>query len=129
VLARIAHQHDSLTLQVEDSGKDESLELPSTAVSLLLEVLEAMSAGQSVTVVSEEAELTTVEAASVLNVSRPFLIKLLEDGQIPYRKVGTHRRIRLNDVLAYRAEDDKAREAVLDQLARDAQEQDMGYSK
>jgi excisionase family DNA binding protein len=128
VLARIAHQHDSLTLQVEASGQDESLELPSTAVSLLLEVLEAMSAGQSVTVVSEEAELTTVEAASVLNVSRPFLIKLLEDGQIPYRKVGTHRRIRLNDVLAYRAEDDKAREAVLDQLARDAQEQDMGYS-
>lgn len=129
VLARVADQHHTLTLQIDDADPDVSLELPPTAVSLLLDVLEAMAAGQSVSVVSEEAELTTAEASRVLNVSRPYLIGLLEDGRIPYRKVGTHRRIRLNDVLAYKAEDDLAREDVLDQLARDAQEQDMGYPR
>lgn len=129
VLARIAPQNESLTLHVEAAGVDEPLELPSRAVVLLRDVLEAMAAGQSVAVLSEEAELTTAEAADILNVSRPFLIKLLEDGKIPYRKVGTHRRIRLNDVLAFKAEDDLAREAILDQLARDAQEQDMDYPR
>ena len=75
----------------------------------------------------ENAELSTVQAAEVLNVSRPFLIKLLEDGAIPHRKVGKHRRVRMEDVMSYKAAIDTEREAVLDQLAADAQEQDMGY--
>ncbi len=129
VLAQVADQHQSLTLQIEDTEQDRVLELPPMAVSLLLDALEAMAAGRSVSLVSEEAELTTVEAARVLNVSRPYLIGLLEDGRIPYRKVGTHRRVRLADVLAYKAEDDLARDAVLDQLAREAQDQDMGYPR
>lgn len=129
VLAQVADQHHSLILQIEDAEQDQVLELPPMAVSLLLDALEAMAAGQSVSLVSEEAELTTVEAARVLNVSRPYLIGLLEGGRIPYRKVGTHRRVRLADVLAYKAEDDLAREAVLDQLAREAQDQDMGYPR
>ena len=92
-----------------------------------MDILEAMAAGQGVTIIPENAELTTVQAAEVLNVSRPFLIKLLDDQKIPHRKVGKHRRIRMEDVMAYKASIDAEREGVLDQLAADAQEQDMGY--
>lgn len=74
------------------------------------------------------AELTTDEAANVLNVSRPFLIKLLEEGSIPFRKVGEHRRIRMEDVMAYKTAIDQEREGVLDQLVAEAQEHDMGYA-
>lgn len=87
----------------------------------------AAEAGRGVTIIPENAELTTFEAADVLKVSRPYLIKLLEEGAIPYRKVGKHRRIRMEDVMAYKARDDRERDAVLDQLVSEAQEQDMGY--
>ena len=86
-----------------------------------------MAAGQGVTIIPENAELTTVQAAGVLNVSRPFLIKLLEDNAIPHRKVGKHRRVKMEDVMAYKARVDKDRETVLDALVADAQEQGMGY--
>jgi excisionase family DNA binding protein len=88
-----------------------------------------MAAGRGVTIIPENAELTTVQAAEVLNVSRPFLIKLLEEEKIPYRKVGKHRRIRMEDVMAYKSAIDQEREAVLDQLVAEAQEQDMGYGE
>ncbi len=77
-----------------------------------------MAAGRGL--ILENAELTSVEAADVLNVSRPFLIKLLEDNVLPHRKVGKHGRVRMEDVLAYRAKIGREREAVLDQLAKDA---------
>ena len=86
-----------------------------------------MAAGQGVTIIPENAELTTVQAAEVLNVSRPFLIELLEDNAIPHRKVGKHRRVRMEDVMAYKARIDHDREAVLDALVADAQEQGMEY--
>ena len=97
------------------------------AVALLMDILETMAAGRGVTLVPENAELTTVQAAVVLNVSRPFLIKLLEDNVLPHRKVGKHRRVRMEDVMAYKARIDREREAVLDQLAREGQEQGLGY--
>jgi len=65
----------------------------------------------------------------VLNVSRPLLIKLPDQQKIPHRKVGKHRRIRMEDVMAYKADIDAERESVLDRLATEAQEQDMGYGK
>jgi excisionase family DNA binding protein len=95
----------------------------------LMDILEAMAAGQGVSLIPENAELTTVQAAGVLNVSRPYLIKLLDENAIPYRKVGKHRRIRMEDVMAYKARIDREREAVLDQLASEAQENNMGYSR
>ena len=82
-----------------------------------------------VTIVPENAELTTVEAAEVLNVLRPFVIKLLDEKKIPFRKVGKHRRIRMEDVMAFKAAIDSERPSVLDQLAAEAQEQGMGYPR
>jgi excisionase family DNA binding protein len=129
LLSRYASQRRPLTLRVRDADQDQPLELPTGAVALLMDILEAMAAGRGVTIIPENAELTTVQAAEILNVSRPFLIKLLEENAIPHRKVGKHRRIRMEDVMAYKARIDRDREAVLDQLVREAQEQDMGYSR
>jgi excisionase family DNA binding protein len=127
-LSRFARARAPLKLRVTDSEQMEPIELPAGAVSLLMEILEAMAAGRGVTIIPENAELSTVQAAEVLNVSRPFLIKLLEDGSIPHRKVGKHRRVRMEDVMSSKAAIDTEREAVLDQLAADAQNEDMGYA-
>jgi excisionase family DNA binding protein len=126
-LSRYADAKSPLRLRVADSGQDEPIELPAGAVGLLMEILEAMAAGRGVTLIPENAELTTVQAASVLNVSRPFLIKLLDEGALPHRKVGKHRRVRMEDVMAYKKRIDEEREAVLEELTREAQEQEHGY--
>ena len=81
------------------------------------------------TIIPDHAELTTVQAADLLNVSRPYLIKLLDDKAIPHRKVGKHRRIRVDDVMAYKDAIDREREEILDQLTREAQEQGLGYDR
>jgi excisionase family DNA binding protein len=112
-----------------EAEKEQPIQLPAAAVALLMDILEAMAAGRGITVIPENAELTTVEAADVLNVSRPFLIKLLDEGAIPHRKVGTHRRVRMEDIMNYKTKIDAEREAVLDQLVADAQEHDMGYKR
>ena len=127
ILARYAVADLPLTLRLADG--EEEIELPAGAVSLLARVLEAMAAGRGVTLAPEHAELTTVQAADVLNVSRPYLIKLLDEKAIPYRKVGTHRRVRMEDVLAYKSAIDREREEVLDRLTREAQENGMGYDR
>ena len=116
-----------LKLRVGDSEQEQPVDLPAGAVDLLMHVLEAMATGQGVTLIPDSAELTTVQAADVLNVSRPFLIKLLDQKAIPHRKVGTHRRIRMEDVVAYKNAIDREREQVLEQLAREGQAHDMGY--
>ena len=103
--------------------------MPAGAVSLLMDILEAMAAGRGITLIPENAELTTVQAAEILNVSRPFLIGLLKSKAIPHHKVGKHRRVRMEDVMAYKDRIDREREAVLDQLVAEAQEHDMGYSR
>lgn len=127
LLSHYVQENEPLTLRVIDADQAEPIELPAGAVAMLMDILGAMAAGQGITIIPENAELTTVQAAEILNVSRPFLIKLLEEGQIPYRKVGKHRRIRMEDVMSYKQAIDREREEVLDQLASDAQEQAMGY--
>jgi len=127
LLSRYAREDKSLSLRVIDADHDEPIELPAGAVTLLMDILGAMASGQGITLIPEGAELTTVQAADILNVSRPYLIKLLENGEIPYRKVGKHRRILMEDVMTYKQNIDDERESVLDELVADAQEQNMGY--
>ncbi len=116
-----------LRLRVEGGNQEQTIDLPGGAVDLLVHVLEAMAAGRGFTLIPEAAELTTIQAAGILNVSRPFLVKLLDQKAIPHRKVGRHRRIRMEDVVAYKDAIDHERERVLEQLTREAQAQDMGY--
>jgi excisionase family DNA binding protein len=116
-LSRYAGRTRPLTFEVEQ----EPVELPAGAVALLVEILDAMAAGRGVTIVPEKAELTTVQAAEMLNVSRTFLIELLEKGEIPFRKVGTKRRIRTDDVMAYKDGIDRKREGALGALVRESQ--------
>lgn len=104
-----------------------TLEVPTGALELLRDILEVMGRGDSVTLVPYNKELTTQEAADLLNVSRPFVVRLIDEERIPARKVGTHRRLRLEDVMAYKRADDDDRQAIADELARDARELGIGY--
>jgi excisionase family DNA binding protein len=105
----------------------EKCTLPASAAQLLITVLEEMSEGHPVTVIPTGTELSTQEAARLLNVSRPYLVGVLERGDLPFRKVGTHRRVRLSDLLLYKRRDEAQRRQALDALTVQAQELDMGY--
>jgi excisionase family DNA binding protein len=86
-----------------------------------------MSDGKSVDIVPEDTELSTQQAAGILNVSRPFIIKLLEQGRMPFKKVGKHRRILLQDVLRIKEQQNKLRESQLERLVKDSQILGLGY--
>jgi excisionase family DNA binding protein len=108
-------------------GQGETVTLPRGAVRLLKDILAEMAQGHGVTVLPLHEELSTQQAADLLNVSRPYLVGLLEEGKIPSRLVGNHRRVRLDDLLAYKQHDDRERLNVLDELVAQAQELKMGY--
>lgn len=96
--------------------------VPTEVFGLLIDMLEHLSRGDAVTVAPVHAELTTQQAADLLNVSRPYLIKLLEGGRIQYRRVGNRRKVRLLDVVTYRRDDEQRRRAALDEMTREAEE-------
>lgn len=112
---------DPVTIQGELAG-DDALVVPREAAVLLAQILGYLANGEGVNVMPDSAELTTQQAAEFLNVSRPYLIKLLESGQIPYRRVGTHRRIRFRDLRAYQSKDDLERRRAADELTQLSQE-------
>jgi excisionase family DNA binding protein len=118
------HPNDNVLRAAIDDEPQSELLLPRGAVELLASVLAHMAAGRTVSVVPSHAELTTQQAADLLNVSRPFLIGLLEAGEIEYRTVGTHRRVKAESVLDYRRRDDQKRRDAADELT--ALNQDMG---
>ena len=100
-----------------DGGEMRNITLMPALTDTLLDILRLISTGRGFRMIPVEAELTTQEAADMLNVSRPFLIKLLEKGDIPFTTVGRHRRVRAEDIFTYMAECDKARSDALSELA------------
>lgn len=124
--SRILSRNAGRPLRVQiDNGP--ILPLPGAVRELLSHLLLEMSQGNAVTVIPVHAEVTTQEAADFLNVSRPHLVKLLETGQLPFHKVGTHRRVRFTDLQAFKQRNSQARLAALDALTAEAQELGLGY--
>lgn len=120
------YMKQDLKVRITD-GNGPDVQLPAAAVELLVNLLAQMAEGNAVTLMPIHAELTTQQAADLLAVSRPFLVKELDEKRIPYRKVGTHRRVLFIDLMRYKEAMDARRNEVLDDLAKQAQELDMGY--
>ena len=116
-------------LRMEREGKQEAVSLPSSYLHAFARALAEVAEGRRVVVEPEEQELTTSEAADFLNVSRPHLTRLLKERKIPHRKVGTHRRVQLRDLRAYREAMRVEAAGALQQLADQAQELGMGYEE
>jgi excisionase family DNA binding protein len=123
-LARqLAKANGSVQLRVTDpDGTSETVTIPTAAFRLLVTIVAEMASGNAMRLIPHHAELTTQEAAELLNVSRPYLVRLLDEGRIPFHRVGTHRRVLFKDVITYRAEHRRARGAALDELTRLDQE-------
>ncbi|WBB98058.1 MULTISPECIES: helix-turn-helix domain-containing protein [unclassified Solwaraspora] len=119
------HEEAAAAVRLVEDGAGDTLVVPRGAIELLARVLAHMANGHSVSVVPAHAELTTQQAAELLNVSRPHLIGLLEAGEIQFRRVGTHRRVLAGSLLAYKHRDDARRRAAADELTRLAQEMDL----
>lgn len=108
-------------------GREHTAAVPRQAFELFLEILGQLANGNAVTIIPVRAELTTQQAADLLNVSRPHLVEMLERREIPFRRVGSHRRIAAVDVLAYKKRDEARRRGVMDELTAEAQKLGLGY--
>jgi excisionase family DNA binding protein len=106
----------------------EAIPIPESVFYILERVAEIMARGDSITIVPVAKELTTQQAADILNISRQYLVRLLDEGRIPHTKTGKHRRLRIEDVLAFKELRDEQRRAALDDLTR-ASEDLGGYDE
>ncbi|GAB3629652.1 excisionase (DNA binding domain) [Pandoraea terrae] len=126
--AYLATKFGTQSIQIfDDKNQAHQVELPTSALRLLVDILAELADGNAVKVVPVHAELTTQEAADLLNVSRPHLVKLLEANASPYHKTGKHRRVRFADLMRFKAERDHTSEQAMEALAQQAQELGMGY--
>lgn len=123
-LAMLCDASETQEIKIAFHYKTKNIEIPfpRKVLFLLIRILEQMAEGNAVTLIPIHAELTTQEAADLLNVSRPFMVKLLEEKKIPYHKVGTHRRIKFEDLMKYRAQVQVESEKAMDELTRLGQE-------
>ena len=126
--AFLATRLETQQIQIfDDKNQAHQVELPTSALRLLVDILAELAEGNAVRVVPVHAELTTQEAADMLNVSRPHMVKLLEEGALPFHRAGKHRRIRFSDLMQFKAQRDQASEDAMAALAKQAQELGMGY--
>lgn len=126
--AYLATRTDTQRIQIfDDENRAHQVELPTSALRLLVDILAELADGNAVKVVPVHAELTTQEAADLLNVSRPHLIKLLESNALPYHRTGKHRRVRFSDLMRYKAERDQESADAMEELSKQAQDLRMGY--
>ena len=123
-----ARPKKTLRVRIEPVNEpEESISIPVTAFRLLNSILAEMAQGNAVTLIPVHAELSTQQAAQILNVSRPFLIEQLEKGVISYRKVGTHRRVMFKDLMEYKQTMDHNRLKALEELSALDQKLGLGY--
>ena len=123
-----ARPKKTLRVRIEPENEpEESISIPVTAFRLLNSILAEMAQGNAVTLIPVHAELSTQQAAQILNVSRPFLIEQLEKGVISYRKVGTHRRVMFKDLMEYKQTMDHNRLKALEELSAFDQKLGLGY--
>lgn len=118
-------ESNTVKIKIQESG--EFITVPKKALDLLFTILSKMAEGKSISLVPSDAEVSTQQAADMLNVSRPHIVKLLEQGVIPFKKVGSHRRILLEDLIKYDATLKEQRSKSLKFLAKQAQELNLGY--
>lgn len=126
----LAKYSDAKRVQLSIKGSNnesDELILPGHALQLLLDILSEMSRGNAISIMPVHAELSTQDAANILNVSRPFLVGLLDDGVIPHHKVGSHRRVLAKDIIDYKQQIDTKRMKSLDSLSSMSQDLGMGY--
>lgn len=130
IMASLDHSRAHRIVLIDrDGGIDSSptLELPPKVLRFFAEMLGAMAEQKLVTLVPQKHELTTQEAAAFLNVSRPFVIKEIETGKIPHRKVGRHRRVTFTDLVKYQRDSQAATDQALQDLTDQAQKLGLGY--
>lgn len=125
LLAACIGKGPTARLRVIDGNGE--IEVPVSALRMLVDILAHMAEGQAISIVPTQAELTTQEAADFLGVSRPHLVSLVERGELPHHKVGTHRRIYFRDLMVYREQRMARSRAALDALAEQAQKLGLGY--
>lgn len=127
IMAALDHSRAASITLTTDTGEHPTIEVPPSALKLIGQLLGAMSEGHPIVLMPTEQEVTTVEAANFLNVSRPFVIKEIEAGRLPHRKVGSHRRIAVDDLLTYAQRMRACQAGALDRMADNARELGLDY--